>query len=110
VTRTTTSRRLGALTEIVGDDPARAVLPPSARIYSAAGGCSVIVSRDAGRWHVSISHRHRYPTWDEIADARYALVPDDVTMAMLLPPSSEYVNAHDFCFHLWEIDDPREIG
>jgi len=58
-------------------------------------------------WHLSIAHQHRYPTWDEIADVRYELVPDDVTMALLLPPPDEYVNLHDFCMHLWQIDDRR---
>lgn len=69
------------------------------------GGCTVFVGRSSLGWHVSISHPHRYPTWDEIAHARYSLVPDDVTMAMLLPPQSEFVNVHSNCFHLWEYSD-----
>jgi hypothetical protein len=72
------------------------------------GDCAIWVTRDlySGgvlRWHLSISCRHRYPTWDEIRDARYALVPDGITMAMLLPPKIEYVNLHPNCFHLHEI-------
>ena len=55
------------------------------------------------RWHLSISCRDRYPVWDEIRDARYALIPDDCTMAMMLPPKREYVNVHKNCFHLHEI-------
>jgi hypothetical protein len=55
------------------------------------------------RWHLSISCARRYPVWDEIRDARYALLPDDITMAMLLPPAGEYVNLHKNCFHLHEI-------
>ena len=55
-------------------------------------------------WHLSISHPDRYPTWDEICDARYALLPDDCVMAQLLPPRREYVNLHPNCFHLWEIE------
>ena len=57
---------------------------------------------ETGRWHLSISHPHRYPDWDTIADARYALVPDELTMMMYLPPSAEYVNVHRNCFHLHE--------
>lgn len=68
-------------------------------------------NRDALIWHLSISHRTcehppqpgRYPTWDEIAEARYRFCPDGVTMAMLLPPKSEYVNVHATTFHLWEV-------
>jgi hypothetical protein len=55
------------------------------------------------RWHMSISHPDRYPKWDEIRDARYAMIPDECTMAMLLPPLRQYVNIHKNCFHLHEI-------
>lgn len=76
------------------------------------GECSVFVGvephQERGlvrmRWHLSIAHKSRYPTWDEIKEARYRLVPDEVTMAMILPPSDGYVNLHNNCFHLYEID------
>ena len=55
------------------------------------------------RWHASISVEGRYPTWDEIADARYTLLPTDILVAMLLPPPDQYVNAHPTTFHLHEI-------
>lgn len=77
--------------------------------FVSASGCSVIVEHELLLWHLSIAHPDRYPTWDEIADARYRLVPDDVTMAMLLPPSDEYVNEHPHCFHLWQVDDRRAV-
>lgn len=62
-------------------------------------------------WHLSISHRTndrppqpgRYPSWDEIRDARERFVPDEVTVALFLPPRSEYVNVHSTTFHLWEV-------
>lgn len=68
-----------------------------------SGECLALVSKDDGKWHLSISHPDRYPTWDEIRDARYEFIPDEVTMAMLLPPKGEYVNLHPNCFHLWEV-------
>lgn len=55
-----------------------------------------------GRKHLSISHPSRFPTWDEIKDARYALLPDDIDMAMYLPSQSKYVNVHNNCFHLFQ--------
>lgn len=83
----------------------------------ADGHLSVLVGRepdDRGTlsWHLSISHRTngrmpapgRYPTWDEITEARYRFVPDRVMVAMLLPPRSEYVDVHPTTFHLWEVD------
>lgn len=75
------------------------------------GACRVLVGHEDRhtngilRWHLSISCEDRYPVWDEIKDARYALLPLGLTFAMLLPPPGEYVNIHPNCFHLWEIDD-----
>lgn len=76
------------------------------------GWLTCIVGLEPDVWHLSISHSihfngeqqpGRYPTWDEITDARYRFVPDSVTMAMLLPPRSQYVNLHATTFHLWQI-------
>lgn len=55
-------------------------------------------------YHLSISHPHRWPTWEEILEARETLLPLGLTFAQILPPASEYVNIHPNCFHLWEID------
>lgn len=77
----------------------------------AYNGLRVFVGREplgpggAGRWHLSIAREDRYPTWDEIKAARYDLLPDDVTVALLLPPQSEYVNIHNNCFHLHEVKE-----
>lgn len=57
------------------------------------------------RWHLSVSHAKRNPTWEEIRDLRYALVPDETMMAMFLPPRVQYVNAHKYCFHLYEVEE-----
>lgn len=76
------------------------------------GHLSVLLAHEPDGWHMSISHRvvtptgtmpGRYPTWDEIKDARYRFCPDDITMAQLLPPKSEFVNLHETTFHLWEV-------
>lgn len=93
---------------------------PDTKAYQADvadGHLSVFVGQEpaghAGEilWHISISHRTntnppkpgRYPTWDEIRAAREAFTPDEVTMALLLPPRAEYVNTHPTTFHLWEV-------
>jgi hypothetical protein len=74
------------------------------------GHLSVFAGREPDGFHMSISHRTsdgrrapgRYPTWDEIYDARYRFCPPHLTMAMLLPPKEDYVNIHATTFHLWE--------
>lgn len=67
-----------------------------------------IVGDEPTGWHLSISFRDqrelltRYPRWDEIADARDALLPGDIGFVMHLPPADEYVALHDTTFHLHE--------
>lgn len=71
------------------------------------GEVAVCVSREEGNWHISISHPRRYPTWDEIYQAWYDLVPDAEyrTGAIILPKKAEYVNIHPNCFHVHEIKE-----
>jgi hypothetical protein len=120
-TRTRMTRGLGQLQAVQVPGPA-ASLPGQHRAYRSSSGCGIIVGLEPAKaapegiwlpegaldlWHLSISHPERYPTWDELADARYTLVPDQLTMAMLLPPRDEYLNVHEHCFHLWQIEDRR---
>lgn len=80
------------------------------------GECSVLLAREPAGvngerlWHLSVSHPHRHPTWDEIKTVRYRLLSDGLCFGMLLPPSEYYVNVpqQDHVFHLWEVNDPRE--
>jgi len=70
----------------------------------ASGDLLVFVGIEGNRNHLSISAKGRYPTYDEIADARYDLV-GRCDMAMILPPPEDYMNIAEV-FHLWEIRDP----
>jgi hypothetical protein len=77
------------------------------------GLCSILISHSKYGWHFSIAHPKRYPTWDEVAKVRYELIPDNVNMAMILPPRSEYVNIHNYCFQCHQVrtdGDVIEIG
>lgn len=90
------------------EDRLRAVLGLEAQAYR-LGACHVLVAEEPAGWHLSISHPTRYPTWDEITAARYALVPATVDMVLHLPPPDDYVNVYAHCFHLWE-HPPRRGG
>lgn len=69
---------------------------------------TVFCSIEGGMWHLSISHPNRNPMYDEIKEARYKYMPDNINVAVLFPPIDEFVNLHSFCFHLWQIND-REL-
>lgn len=84
-------------------------LPPAlmAERNTSDGRLRVFAANEPGiGWHLSISHTGhngkilRYPSWDEIADARDHFLPNDLDFAMHLPPAIEYVAVHDTCFHL----------
>jgi hypothetical protein len=104
--------------EVPVPERTRAGFPPGTPIRCyLMGECSIIVTRDVGAggrpadpWHLSIAHPARYPTWDEIARARYTLLPDVAWMAMYLPPKSEYINLHRNCFQLYECISPEQEG
>ena len=90
------------LREIEIPPDVQALLEPGTRAF-VMGGCRILVSQQRVGWHLSISKPHKLPTWEEVRDARYALIPDEATMALLLPPQSEYVNVHEFCLQMYEI-------
>ena len=79
----------------------------------------MIEERAETGWHLSISAPNRYPTWDEIAAARYQLLSDDLYFVMGLPQSKDYVNLQTphtarggNVFHLWQVisySDHRRI-
>lgn len=72
------------------------------------GRCTITVGTSHLGYHLSIAHPKRYPTWDEIAKARYELLPADLTFVMVFPPSENYVN-HNNCFHLWEAEGLEKV-
>jgi hypothetical protein len=70
--------------------------PMGGEVYR-VGGASVI---QTDKTHLSISCPDRDPSWEEIAAARYALLPRLKDCVMLLPPEDDYVNVHEHCFHV----------
>lgn len=93
----------GAIHEIAIPASVLANMHPTTRGFRTESGCTVLVAREPQGWHLSIAHTDRYPTWDEIADVRYALLPDEICAAIIMPPKSEYVNIHNNCFHVHEV-------
>jgi hypothetical protein len=70
--------------------------PDGSKHYK-VGGADVL---QTDKRHLSISRPDRDPTWDEIASARYALLPKAKDCVMVLPPEWHYANLHKHCFHI----------
>jgi len=72
-------------------------------IYT-TGRLRIIYTIDAGMHHISISTANALPSYKEMKWVRYTFCPDDIYMAEIFPPSSEFVNYHEFTRHLWQIN------
>lgn len=68
------------------------------------GRCGIIYTIDEGEHHISISTANALPSYKEMKHIRYLFCPDDIYMAEIFPPSDEFVNAHPFTRHLWQIN------
>lgn len=60
--------------------------------------------------HVSMSYPDHDPSWEEIKLVRAIFFPKDVDAMMMLPRESNYVNRHQFCYHLWQCPDEWTVG
>jgi hypothetical protein len=65
---------------------------------------------DDERWrHLSLSHRSRLPSYEELKSARYTFFPAEAEVIQVFPPESEFVNCHPYCLHLWWSKDRRLV-
>jgi hypothetical protein len=91
------------------------VEPPAfARAFASKDGLLVLLSREAHedgrRWlHVSVSRRSRLPSWEELRVVKNLFIGPERDAVQWLPPASEYVNAHNYCLHLWHCLDGRIV-
>ena len=74
-------------------------------------GCKVIWSVDStgeekfGKLkHVSFSRKFALPTWEQVKTVKDRWF-GDVDCMMVLPKKEDYVNVHQFTFHLWEMPE-----
>ncbi len=63
------------------------------------------LGRGPERWHISVSHRDRVPTWEELVGAAHELRPG-VGFVVSIPPRSLWMNVHPHVLHLVETHDP----
>ena len=67
------------------------------------GRCFVLVTKDNGKWHLSISTPNAQPSYKELKKARYQFIPNECYMAQIFPPKEEFINLHEYCLHLYEL-------
>jgi hypothetical protein len=103
----TASSPIRDVTRTVGGQKAIRLLQPGTRVFM-MGDCRIFLSQqpETKLYHMTISTSHRDPTWGEIVRAWYNLVPDaaERVAAMMLPKLADYINVHEFCFRVHELD------
>lgn len=67
------------------------------RIIASSGDPSIDVHWE----HVSVSLRHRTPTWEEMCYVKSLFWDEEETVMQLHPPKSRWINNHRYCLHLW---------
>lgn len=51
--------------------------------------------------HLSVRHKQRIPTWDELSFAKDSLLGAERTGLQMLPPRSRWVDIHSHVLHVW---------
>lgn len=68
----------------------------------------VVVSNGKGWEHVSVSHKHKIPSWSVMCAVKDMFFEEEEIVMQLHPKKSEYINMHPNCLHLWKPVD-KEI-
>ena len=89
-----------------GCDMEPTVIEDNHGVYStgcfAYKGKEIFITIDDGLWHLSASCRHTIGYY-ELKELRYLFMPDQMYVAQIFPPRSEFVNIDKNCFHLWQL-------
>lgn len=57
---------------------------------------------DGDAWlHASFSRRHRVPDWNDVTRVKHVFIGDHRKAVSILPATTEHVNLHPRCLHLW---------
>ena len=87
--------------------------------HTSVGACQLkrgnahlrVVFSDGRGWdHVSVSLATRCPTWGEMEYVRRLFFKADETVMQLHVPTTDHINQHDFCLHLWRPQSDLEIA
>lgn len=73
----------------------------------------VIASIGMGWEHVSVSLNVRIPKWNEMEYIKRKFFKENETVMQLHVPSSDHINIHPNCLHLWKpigVEIPRPPG
>lgn len=66
-------------------------------------GKLIFVNLEGGKWHLSASCNHVIGYY-ELKELRYNFLPNSIYAAQIFPPREEFINIHENCYHLYQVD------
>lgn len=66
-------------------------------------GKDIFVNVEEGMWHLSVSCNHVIGYY-ELKEIRYNFLPNRISAAQIFPPREEFINIHENCYHLFEVE------
>jgi len=66
-------------------------------------GKHIFVNLEEGKWHLSASCNHVIGYY-ELKELRYTFLPNSIYAAQIFPPREEFINIHENCYHLYQVD------
>lgn len=66
-------------------------------------GKELFINKEMGLWHLSVAAKHTLGYY-ELKEIRYKFMPNNMQVAQIFPPREDFVNLHEFCFHLYELN------
>lgn len=96
--------------EIPSHLPLAIIDPDKSTLFTSKDGLRLFISLELHekeeKWlHVSVSRRDRNPSWEDLKEVKDAFIGPDKVAVQVLPRAKDYINIHEFCFHLWHCLD-----
>jgi len=102
-----TSRAVRAYYGGIGDETCGVFNVPSP---IDGGEMRIIASSEEGWDHVSVSRKNRCPNWPEMEHVKRLFLRDNECAMQLHVPTSDHINVHPNCLHIWrphDVEIPR---
>lgn len=62
-----------------------------------------VIASNGAEWdHVSISHKHKIPSWSTMCELKDLFFHENEVVMQIHPSKEDYINNHNNCLHLWK--------
>ena len=90
------------LNEIKADRSLHIISSGHDGLMGTCGGMCFVFSWGGGWEHLSVSYRHRCPTWEEMCSMKDKFFRKDECCVQYHPAEKDYINVSKYCLHIWK--------